>query len=43
MSVPPDIEIARAATLQPIGAVAECLGIPAEALLSDPMQAPSKP
>jgi formate--tetrahydrofolate ligase len=28
MSVPPDIEIARAATLQPIGAVAERLGIP---------------
>jgi formate--tetrahydrofolate ligase len=32
MSVPPDIEIARAATLQPIGAVAEHLGIPEGAL-----------
>ena len=32
MSVPPDIEIARAATLQPIGAVAERLGIPEDAL-----------
>src|SRR5215207_4133890 len=32
MSVPPDIEIARAATLQPIGAVAEPLGIPEGAL-----------
>ena len=32
MSVPPDIEIARAATLQPIGAVAARLGIPEDAL-----------
>src|SRR5690349_11771896 len=32
MSVPSDIEIARAATLQPIGQVAERLGIPEDAL-----------
>src|SRR5918911_1744404 len=32
MSVPSDIEIARAASLRPIGEVAERLGIPADAL-----------